>query len=608
MRIDAAIDALGTLRTLAARGDALSAHAADELVGAAGRGAREQLVAAAVDDGDAAVRALGEMGAFPSVVGDVRRAVALLGGADTAMALRATGRDVAATARRAMRSIDDSATDVELRRALAADVFAGEVTLTHPDDWSRLQGMLARDHARVALDGPRELPDAPTLSALAGAAASGTIPDDLHRYVRAWRAHAVDPAARREEAAGLVLRDPATLRPDDWNRFAALLDADLAGTVLTGPRTIDSARPLRSIVADVASGEQAVDEQLHRYFEAWRAHTATPEQLTARADELFARDPESLQPGEWRELRAMLERDPDGSVLDGPRDLRGAAPLATALRDLGGGSTKVPNVLDRYFEAWRLRGAPEDTIIGTARALLARTPDSLSRREWARLAAAFDADVRGALPAVGPDAVGDVPRGKFLADLTTGERKSFGEMGPWFGAMRRAFDPGHETHVASSIDALAAGTGRADDAALVAGESLQLVTLLKERTPIERLRVAEALLEVESNAASRGVRQTLKVLRYALRELPDPPAQLQQQVEESLELANRNLQRLDGQIANPTSPGMARFPDYGEIGRLRANLELINRTIGRHGDAGPAAQAPAPSTVEASGAAESLTW
>ena len=607
LRTDAVIDAVTTLRRLAAQGDSLRAATAPggafeaHLVGS--------LVRETVGVGDEAVRALeaAKVGAGP--VEDVRRAVALLGRdpISTRAGAHASALDVAATARRSMLRLDDTADDTT-RAALLQDIFDTDAAALDQLDWRRVQRALSSD--RAIGSGPRTFDgEQPLRTIVDGMVGGGEPAPALQRYVDAWRMQGTSGASRRTEVATLVRRDPTELAPEDWRRFGALLDADPDGAVVAAPRTIEGLQPLRTRVAGLADGTGVVDAELQRYVAAWRVHTTPPDEVLGRSRELFGRDPETLTQAEWGELRLMLDSDPGGTLLQGPRDLRGTDPLATWLPGLEAGTyRKVDNALDRYFEAWRLHGADDDAIRATAAPLVARSPDSLARRDWARLAASFDTGAGTALPGIDSVTAGDQPVGKLLAQLATGERKGGVELADWFRDLRRTLDPDHDARLAAAIDSLAAGRGTPDDARLLAGESLRLEELLATREPIERLHVVEALLSVDTLAPTRAVGSTLTATRTVLRELPDLPTDAEPIIQGAIELADHNLARIAGKVPNPTSPGIGNFPDYGEIGRIRANVQLMRQIVDPTSAAPVASQPAADVDAAARVVGDSLTW
>jgi hypothetical protein len=352
----------------------------------------------------------------------------------------------------------------------------------------------------------------------------------------------------------------------------------------------------RADVVDGASAEALEpDAEIRKLLGVIEISAAPPERVKAGAAKLFARDPESLSAEEWTRLQTMLESDPAGAVLTGPRDLRGVDPMLTWIPDLASGrSSKVNNGLDRYFEAWRLQDATPEQLRDAAAELLARPSDALARRDWSRLAATFDVDEAGILPSVGTAGHDGEPAGKWLARLATGDRHhEHGELAEWFTAMRTALDPEHPKQVDAAVEALAAGAGSPGDAALLAGESQRVAALTAERTPVEQLRIADELLALDVVASTRGSRETLELVRDSLRRIEGVPDALDQPLRDARSMAKLNLQRLDQEIPNPGAPGAPRYPDYSEIGRIRSTVKLLRSII----DPRPAVSSTAAPTV-----------
>ena len=121
------------------------------------------------------------------------------------------------------------------------------------------------------------------------------------------------------------------------------------------------------------------------------------------------------------------------------------------------------------------------------------------------------------------------------------------------------------------------------------------------------------MLSSDSVAGTRSVRSSLELIRDGMRTTPAPSAELAPIHKQTLELLDRNIARLGGTTPDGAIRGYSNHPDYAEVGRIRANMTLLEHarttttdvTTTATGSAADAASAPA---AAATTSAETLAW
>lgn len=234
-----------------------------------------------------------------------------------------------------------------------------------PDDWARLSE-LSLDAESGAL---RYVPSAGMeLGAAFNDAIRGWTSwkgDAAGRYLHAWRLSleglADDPAALQRELQVVLARAELPMRDEDALRMGALLDADLQGRTLTGPRSMWGVPELDMLLMN-ADARADPRHGFDRYVGAWKdLHGGVTDAASMRAEarSLVARDPGRLTADQWRRVQSLA----DGDVDHGAR-------LLFLERISAGGVNLSP---DEAAELAQLRQLPAEALrpaIAAPRALL----------------------------------------------------------------------------------------------------------------------------------------------------------------------------------------------------------------------------------------------
>jgi hypothetical protein len=140
-----------------------------------------------------------------------------------------------------------------------------------PEDWRKLSALLASSSDGPLARLPRQHEGVPPIGQVIDNHLEYGEEALLQRYADAWNTVDVPPAERSAELAGLLGRRPASLTEGEWLRLGALLDGDVDRVATTSIRKIARTRPFAELVSEVvASGRDADDAHVQRYFDAWR--------------------------------------------------------------------------------------------------------------------------------------------------------------------------------------------------------------------------------------------------------------------------------------------------------------------------------------------------
>ncbi len=281
---------------------------------------------------------------------------------------------------------------------------------------------------------PRSVGDKP-LGEVLDTLSRGTDDQLLGRFAAAVTEHraTIDAAVPAPQPGvglrTLLDRGPSTWTGNDWRELATILERDAAaGSPLNVPRTVSGARSVERIIRDGIRGREGAAAAMQRYVAAWdtivprldpdAAAAAIPEDPRARRligelATIVTRDADELTGGDWLRFRTLLDADPTGEILRGPRELRNTSSLHRLLRTDTGAGAVASLERRRYLEAWRTTIGPgaitDDVRRQETHAMLLREPESLTTDEWHRLGALVD----GAQPSL----VGELQLAPDVADL-----------------------------------------------------------------------------------------------------------------------------------------------------------------------------------------------
>jgi hypothetical protein len=145
---------------------------------------------------------------------------------------------------------------------------------------------------------------------------------------------------------------------------------------------------------------------------------------------------------------------------------------------------------------------------------------------------------------------------------------------PVIDRWRHALDPSIISERRRSVRA--AMDGGALPAGLTVAELRDLDPRWAQRTPFEQIvvRAATGELSGTTQASAKQLVTELAALEHAPANMPDELAELWRQTRR---LVDANLQRIRGTTPKGEVRGYGSHPDYAQVGRIRANIELIRR-------------------------------
>lgn len=208
-------------------------------------------------------------------------------------------------------------------------------------------------------------------------------------------------SSRAEGTAWAIASRPlAQVTDKDLQRLRAMI----ADGTLDGPRNLAGEVPFPKALDDVLAGADLTKSSVPRHLAAWRATLEGavdhPQHVIAEARRIVDKPRVDITEDDFLRLAGLLDADPTGAVLRGPRDLGSAVPL---VRLAGSRMRHHEAALGRYLVAWRIvldpaQGTPEN-LRRSMHALVTREPQDLAPSEWLHLRSLLDADPdREALP------------------------------------------------------------------------------------------------------------------------------------------------------------------------------------------------------------------
>ncbi|MCW2920346.1 MAG: hypothetical protein JWL76_220 [Thermoleophilia bacterium] len=564
---------------------------------------------------------LGVEGFSPQSVESIQTAVRLL---REAPPNPAAARRAATSLRSAVGEAHASWESTLARDPAVATTHLGELVgrdpaSLHAWDWTAMRELL--DAAPPVSGHPRQLEGIPSLRDIAGRherLAFHARPDltDASQYAAAWRLGDVPTSPRPTPTRDLLQRPARELRTEDWKDMRTLLDSDPQGTTMPRTRTVDYGVTIRDVLdrritarSTPAGAEPdymtSLDlANIERFQAAWRLEGSTVDDRVGMLRELLAREPETFDARDWASLHALLTDDAVTRTGRGPRSIDGLIRFdeiaaKTIERPLGDAGMRS---VGRYFTAWRLAGAPAEERVARASTIFQRDPARVTPEDWADLGTLLDSDPDGVILR-GPRTLdGHLDFRYFVtqnAIRPTSSPGGYYQLNRYMSEWRTLLDPAYPQKVAVALDEVASGSPSPNARALVAAEGHRLAELVEGRPADEQAAIASAMLAMDDVTSSRGVEGTLKLLRSGL--VADAPAAdpavgaLRRQ---TLELVDRNLSRLAGHTPEGEVVGYGRHPDYAEVGRVRANVTLLDQL----------AQVDRARAGGAAAASEQLAW
>lgn len=487
-------------------------------------------------------------------------------------------------------------------------------------EWRRLGALVDADTDGSLIPVVRKLEGSEPLVTQARAIGAGEYRPTAHArgYFQAYAISRLAPTERAGTADALLLKDPGTLTSDEWTTLAALVDSDPDGALIPVARKIDGSESLTKQARAIAAGEYRPSKYMHVYFDQYAVAQLAPAERTRIADALLSRDPDELSSAEWRQLAALVDSDPDATLIPLQRKVEGSEPLSKQARAIAAGEYRPSRHARVYFDQYAVsRMAPAERR-AEAEQLLFRHPDSLTNTEWRRLAALVDADPDSTLINVPRKMDGALPLTQQAREIAAGEYRPSEYMQKYFTEYVRRNDPAYAAKLETAIDQVAHGTATPESRELVAREWDRLEQLVAGRPAAEQAAIAEVMMGLDSIAGSRSVKSTLELLLANMPPVADMPAALVKTRNETVELIERNLSRLNGTTPTGAVRGYSNHPDYAEIGRIRANTSFLQEALRleqaadglrpQPGAAATAAAGVAADEVATASGGETLTW
>lgn len=496
---------------------------------------------------------------------------------------------------RYLRAFEIGAMTPDTRIATATRLLEQPATSLTREDWSRLAALVDSPPAD-AIAMPAQLNGLKPFRQIAREIAAGSYEADAgaQRYLDAWAVDNLAPEQLEQEARSILRLPAAELSREQWSRLGAIVDSGRTSS-LGVPRQIDGYTDLPSIARMIAKGTLQPDAVAQRYFDAWRVGSLTREEAVADARQLLAMRAKDLSKEQWGRLGALVESS-HAADLGVPTQIAGLKPLRTIAREIAGGLYRPDAGAQRYLDTWAISRMPSADAIAEARAMLTRSATELTKDQWLRLGSLV-ASRHG-------DAIG-VPRAlaglkdfaTITSDIGAGAYRADAGAQRYLTEWARRQNPAYPAQLERALNAVVAGGADESLRTFVAGEWDRLEALVAGRPPDAQAAIAAAMLQSDGVAATRSVRSTLALMQESLRTTPAPMPELEPVRAQTLELVERNLARLERRAPAGANPGYSNHPDYGEIGRIRENMTLLEHAR--------AIQTPAQGSVEAGA---TLTW
>ncbi|MCW2922377.1 MAG: hypothetical protein JWL76_2251 [Thermoleophilia bacterium] len=509
----------------------------------------------------------------------------------------------------------------DTERAARADAF---LTRT-PDElsneqWRELGALVDTDARARLIPVSREITGSLPLSEQARDIGAGKYRPSrhMHVYFDEYAVKRVTPAQRAAEADALLQRDPEALSSAEWRRLAALVDAD-DDELIKVSRELTGAKPLSEQAREIADGTYRPARFMHAYFDEYAVSRLSNTERSAQGHELLSMSPDELTSQEWRRLAALVDSDRDGMLIPVSREIAGAKPLSEQAREIADGKYRPARFMRVYFDEYAVARLSPAERVAAASDLLARSPADLTNEEWRHLAALVDSDAKGTLINVPREITGSKPLAQQAREIADGTYRPGKFMQVYFTHWQRLNDPAYQSRLEAALADVVAGRATAESRRLVAEQWDRLESVVAGRAPADQAAIAEVMLNVDDVAASRSVKSTLELLRSNLQPPSELPAQFTQLHANTVELIDRNLARLNGHTPAGAVQGYSNHPDYAEIGRIRANVSLLQdaqsmataRTSAPTAGAAETIDAASINATSATGAAsptESLDW
>ncbi len=477
------------------------------------------------------------------------------------------------------------------------------------DEWTRLATLLEIDGMHASLGIPRQLPDTKPLAQIAREVGAGDYRPSAKTqvYFERFQLASIGEEGLIHQAHQLLSRPSSELSTDDWTRLSAILDIDGMHAKLGIPKELPNTKPLRQIASEVAAGKYRPTGKTQAYFARHQLSQLGEQGRIDAASELLGRSADDLTSDEWARLAALLDFDGMHDSLGVAKELRQTKPLRQIASDVASGKYR-PGVKTKAYFAQHRFDRLDDVGRRELVADIFNTPvPDVTSEQWTTLAAVLEHKAGAKLVGLPDELPNTKPLRQIAIEVANGDYRPTGKTAAYFTMWRTDNDPAYIARVESAVDAVIAGTADSTQTALVAEQWHRLDSIVANRAPEDQLALATAVLQADGNASTRNVRGTLEAIRDSLGDGADLEPALRKLHEQTRELVDRNLSRLAGRTPQGAVKGYSNHPDYAEIGRIRANLQLLESMR-----ANPAAAAVESADAAGSAAAvqtgEALDW
>jgi hypothetical protein len=456
------------------------------------------------------------------------------------------------------------------------------------EEWERLRLVLERDTSNT-LGIARELPGARKLDDLLGALVDGssTAGGNTARYLANWRVtfdgSLEDPAKVRDGIRAFVDRNPESLSKADWQQLRTLLDADTENAAGIA-RSLPGVRNLDELLGALVDGTSTVGQNTSAYWAHWRNQfdglLSDPTRMNAFANQLVARDPATISKLEWTQLRSILAADPDRAAVPLVREIGGTRNLHELLGALIDGTSTPGANTAQYFAMWR---SQLDGTLGDAtrmrdalrELLVDREPTTLTKADWARVKMFLAYDRETGTLGMTRKLDGARNLDELLTALIDGSSTPGENTAKYLAKWRPELDP---TWAARRADAYRAAVHGGPLPVDARADELAPIGITAEAVGVDALRALRLRMLASSAPSSvQGAKEFLAEVRAITGELGAPAADspIAPVWQRAMELVERNEQRIAGRTPKGAVQGYSNHPDYGELGRIRSDLELV---------------------------------
>jgi hypothetical protein len=387
----------------------------------------------------------------------------------------------------------------------------------------------------------------------------------------------LEPLANRQSAIDHLLeQDPHQLSVAQWKQLTALLDTDF-GDELKVLRDIDGATSsLRRFSSLMAQSPKEMYSDVSRYFRANSIAKMSPHEQDELAHSILDRNLGDLTSEDWTTIEALFDARSTSVQVSIPEKRIYPTSMWAYARQMAEEPTSMHlDTLYDYFGVWKVRDATPEQRVEELNAILGKAPAAVSRLDWERFSGYYKLDPEGVATALHLSAT----ETQALATVAATFRKMPYTYNPLTNHVVERWqllnDPDFRANMNAAFDRVIDGTGTADDIAFAARE-IGNKKMLEGRSAADRSLLADAV--VKGGGYPHRMATALKEYRDYINlqvasGLSDP--MLANVATEAKRLIDLNLQRMAGVTPDGAVKGYLSYPDFSEIGIIRASVAMI---------------------------------